>query len=111
MRSLRKFLLQKFPDITEEVDLSSRILAYRLAPGMKGIAFTIIPSHKGVKLGIPYGSQLADPDQLLEGSGKLHKVVPITSAGQLNTQALNDLINTSHTTALIRSRNEKSTDV
>lgn len=111
MLSLRDFLLQKFPNLVEEIDLTSRILAYRVGPGIKGISFTIIPSQKGVKLGIPYGSQLADPDKLLEGSGKLHKVVLITSAGQLNTQALSDLICASYQSALARSRKDNSTDV
>ncbi len=83
---LRVFLIKRFPELQEEVDLLSRILAYALAAGMPGVAFTIIPSRKAVKLGIPFGSQLQDPFGLLSGNGKLHKVVELHPGDKINPQ-------------------------
>ena len=83
---LRVFLIKRFPELQEEVDLPSRILAYALAAGMRGVAFTIIPSRKAVKLGIPFGSQLQDPFGLLSGNGKLHKVVELHPGDKINPQ-------------------------
>lgn len=76
----RAFLFENVPGLQEELDLPSRILVYRVAAGMRGIVFTLIPSKKGVKLGIYRGRELDDPACLMEGSGKVHTVIPLSEA-------------------------------
>lgn len=100
---VRAFLTLRFSNLQEEVDLPSRILAYSLVPGMRGVAFTIIPSRKAVKLGIPFGSQLQDPDGLLSGNGKLHKVVELHPGDQITPQ-LELLVDDAYQLALDRTR-------
>lgn len=78
LNRLRAHLTNTHPALCEELDLPSRILIYRIAPGMKGIVFTIIPSQKEVKLGFYRGRSLPDPVGLMQGSGKVHSVVTIT---------------------------------
>ena len=41
--------------------------------GLSGNVCTLILSKSGVKLGLVHGSELADPNGLLEGSGKVHR--------------------------------------
>lgn len=75
---VQEYLRNQVPDLMEEIDLPSRILIYRLSPGMKGIVFTLIPSIKGVKLGIYRGRDLEDPNQLMQGKGKVHSTIQMT---------------------------------
>lgn len=107
VKSLHKYLLEKIPGVSEEVDLPSRLLAYSIGPGMKGIVFTIIPSQKGVKLGINRGIDLDDPDQLLEGSGKVHKYVKIIDEDQLKLDNFNRLVDSAIALARIRVGNDR----
>lgn len=68
------------------------MIGYQRGPGYKGTLFTIILSKKGIKLGVPYGASISDPDSLLAGTGKVHRHVPITSTDQLEDPALHGLI-------------------
>lgn len=73
------FLLNTWPELAEEVDEPSRILVYRIAAGNNGIVFTLIPSRTGVKLGFYRGRALPDPAGLMQGSGKVHSSIPLTT--------------------------------
>lgn len=77
-RTLREFLLNTFPELNEQLDPASHLSAYNLAPGMKGIVFTLLLSKTGVKIGINRGSEIPDPAGLLEGTGKVHKYIRFT---------------------------------
>ena len=59
------------------------MIAYSYGPGCKGLVCTLILSRKGVKLGIVRGSELPDPKQLLEGSGKVHRFVQLNAPADL----------------------------
>ena len=90
--SLRKFLFKNLPGISEQLDLSARIIGYSYSAGYKGMICTIILSQKGIKLGFNKGSELPDPKKLLAGSGKVHKYVEIKSEKDLNSPALKTLL-------------------
>jgi hypothetical protein len=45
-----------------------------------------------LKLGFNKGAELPDPDQLLEGTGKISRYVQIKSVDQLNVPALKNLL-------------------
>ena len=75
LRAVQTRIKDSFPALVEELDAPSRIILYRIAPGMKGVVFTLIPSLRGVKLGFYRGRELNDPSRLLEGSGKVHATI------------------------------------
>ena len=83
----REALLAAFPQAEESADLQAHVLGYGYGPGYKGIIATLILSKTGVKIGIPYGAALADPEGLLTGAGKVHRHIAITGAKQLRAPA------------------------
>src|SRR5436190_1744902 len=70
---LRTIVRSVVPDACETLDRSARIVGYGLGPRYADTICVIIPSQKGVKLGIARGTELPDPKGLLEGSGKVHR--------------------------------------
>jgi hypothetical protein len=89
---LREKLIGLLPGIQEVVDQSARIIGYGYGPGYKDSICTIIPSKKGIKLGLYKGVELPDPVGLLEGSGKVHKYVSIKSDAHIDSPALKALL-------------------
>jgi hypothetical protein len=75
----RARVLSALPGVAESLDRPARMLAYAYGPGYAGMVCTLIPSQKGVKLGLYRGSLLPDPDGLLEGTGKVHRHVRIAA--------------------------------
>ena len=93
--ALRKLL----PDCIETVDNSGPYISFGYTTGYKGMVATIIISKAGVKLGLAGGASLPDPEELLEGSGKVHRYVVISSADVLRQRAV---------IALVRSADERA---
>ena len=89
---LREVLFANLPGIIEQVDLPARMIAYVYGQKYSEMICTIIPSKKGLKLGFNKGTELPDPDNLLEGTGKISRYVVIKSSGQLMSSALENLI-------------------
>jgi hypothetical protein len=92
INATRAALLAAFPKAAESVDSKARVLGYGYGPGYKGTVATLILSKTGVKIGVPYGAQLADPAGLLTGQGKVHRHIPIEAAAQLKSSALEALL-------------------
>ena len=82
----------KFPDITETVDLSAKMIAYSYGPTYKQLLFTVFPSKKGMKLGFNEGVQLNNDHGLLEGTGKISRYIPFRSAEQLENPTIVKLL-------------------
>lgn len=89
---LRELLLQKLPDIKEEVDLPAKMIAYSYGRKYIDMVAVIIPSQKGLKLGFAYGSSLPDPHTILKGNGKLSRYVEIKSADTIGDTAVSAMI-------------------
>ncbi|MEP7321754.1 MAG: DUF1801 domain-containing protein [Saprospiraceae bacterium] len=89
---LRETLLANLPDIIEQVDIPARMIAYSYGRKYIELLCVIIPSKKGLKLGFNRGIDLPDPDQLLEGTGKISRYVNITSEKQIKSLAIKKLI-------------------
>ena len=88
----RRVLSAAFPGATEKADPKAGLISYSYGPGYKGVVATLILSKGGVKIGIPYGATLEDPGGLLEGSGKVHKYIRITSRSALTRPGVNRLL-------------------
>ena len=60
--------------------------------GYRGLVFTVSPQRGYVNVGIAGGASLDDPDNLLEGTGKVHRHFKIRSAEQLDDERVHTLL-------------------
>src|SRR5437762_3620169 len=98
----RKHLRRVLPKIEEHADGSAPVIAYGYGPGYHGLVCTLILSKKGVKLGLVRGSELADPNQLLQGTGKVHRHIPLRTAADLRHPGVTELIKQTHAAWRVR---------
>ena len=88
----RDFLAKALPGAEESLDESAKLLGYGYGPGYKGLVCTLLSSKKGIKLGISHGSELPDPKQLMQGSGKVHRHVQLRTKNDLKQPGLKPLL-------------------
>ena len=88
----RDFLAKALPAAEETLDESAKLLGYGYGPGYKGLLCTLLLSKNGVKLGIAHGSELLDPKQLMQGSGKVHRHVQLRTNNDLKQPGLKPLL-------------------
>jgi hypothetical protein len=88
----RRWIKRTLPDVSESVDLRARLIGYGHGPGYTGAVCTLILSKTGIKLGLFGGAVLPDPHRLLQGSGKVHRHVPLTTAPDLRQAGLDQLL-------------------
>jgi hypothetical protein len=91
-RAARRWVRLSVPDLDETVDAKARLLGYGYGSGYRGMVCTLILSKGGVKLGLFRGAELPDPKGLLEGSGKVHRHVPLVDAADLRRPGLKRLL-------------------
>ena len=89
---LREVLFKNLPGVTEQLDVPAKMIAYCYGQKYSEMICTIIPSKKGIKLGFYKGVDLPDPDNLLEGTGKISRYVEIRSNDQVKSAVLKKLI-------------------
>jgi hypothetical protein len=89
---LRAIVRSAIPEALETLDRSARVVGYGFGPGYADTICVIIPSKKGVKLGIVRGTELPDPKSLLEGSGKVHRHVAFTKNSDLRKAGFKPLL-------------------
>ena len=88
----REYLAQVLPGAAETLDESAKLFGYGYGPGYKGLVCTLLLSRTGVKLGIARGSELPDPKQLMQGSGKVHRHVQLRTTEDLKQPGLKPLL-------------------
>lgn len=89
----RALILDVAPEAFETVWTRQKTAGYGTGPKKMSEHFCwIAPQRSHVNLGFNYGSELPDPEHLLEGSGKLMRHVKIRSEEDLNNPALRRLI-------------------
>jgi hypothetical protein len=70
-----------------------KIIGYGVGPKKMSEQFCYIAVFKQrINLGFYYGADLADPQNLLDGTGKLLRHIKISSPGQLEDPAIRQLI-------------------
>ncbi len=89
---LRKAIIATLPNIIEQVDIPAKMIAYCYGQKYSELICTIIPSKKSLKLGFNWGTELPDPEYLLEGNGKISRYVVIKSQEQVKSKAIKDLL-------------------
>jgi hypothetical protein len=88
----RDYLAEALPGAAETLDGSAKLLGYGYGSGYKGLVCTLLLSQTGVKLGIARGSELPDPKQLMQGSGKVHRHVQLRTIADLKQPGLKPLL-------------------
>ena len=89
-RELCLLVNEVLPDAVVTVDPD--LIGFGVAPGYRGLRFTVAAYRAHVNLGIARGVDLPDPAGLMEGKGKVHRHVKIRNSDQLRQPALRDLI-------------------
>jgi hypothetical protein len=91
-RAARQLILGLIPGAVEVVDAKTAVIGYGYGTGYKEMVCTLILSKGGVKLGLVGGASLPDPRKLLEGSGKVHRYIPLGRPADLRRPGLRPLL-------------------
>lgn len=89
---LREVLHANLPEIIEQVDLPAKMIGYCYGQKYVDLICALFPSKKGIKISFNRGAKLPDPENLLEGTGKISRYVVITTEGQIHSPALKTLL-------------------
>ncbi len=94
----RALIRDVMPDVVEVPWTRQRVVGYGVGPRKMSEHFCYIAFHKNhVNLGFNYGSELPDPEGLLQGPGKLLRHVKISSPEDLSNPALRRLLEVAST--------------
>jgi len=99
---MRQLLFKVLPGIAEEIDVPAKILGYGYGKKYTETVCTLIPSKKGLKLGLYRAIDLPDPEKILTGSGKVHKYVVIDSVDTIISTALKNMLKVAHEACMER---------
>jgi hypothetical protein len=89
---LRSVILNTLPNVTEQLDIPAKMVAYCYGQKYAELICMLIPSKKGLKLGFYKGIDLPDPAHLLEGTGKISRYIEIKHEEQIQSPALKILL-------------------
>ena len=94
----RELIRDVMPDVVEVPWPRQRIVGYGVGPKKMTEHFCYISVHKShIDLGFNYGSELPDPEGLLQGTGKLFRHLKITTPEDLARPAVRRLLETAST--------------
>lgn len=92
-RALRKLVADVYPEAVEVPWPNQQVIGYGVGPKKQTEHFGYIGAHSNhINLGFNYGSELADPEGLLEGTGKKFRHVKIQKPDDVTRPALRELI-------------------
>jgi len=92
-RRARTLIRDVYPAVVEVPWPKQRAVGYGVGPRKMSEHFCYVSLSGGhINLGFNYGSELPDPDHLLEGTGKLFRHVKLHGAAQLDNPALRRLL-------------------
>ena len=90
---LRLFVLDFYPEAIELLYHTHALTSVYSLSEKLGNSFCMIPIYTNhLNLGFNKGTLLSDPKQLLKGTGKLIRHIPISSAKEFNNDSVKDLI-------------------
>jgi hypothetical protein len=88
----RALIFKVIPKTIEMVDAKAKLIGYGFGPKYMDMICSLMPTKAGVTLGIAWGTELPDPQKLLEGTGKVHRHVKLQSKADLEGPALKALL-------------------
>ncbi|MCW5876064.1 MAG: DUF1801 domain-containing protein [Anaerolineales bacterium] len=83
--ALRDLVFEIEPRVKEQIDFKASLLGYGYRETYKHIICVIILYSEYVNLGFPRGVDLADPEGLLEGTGKYARHVKMRELAQIES--------------------------
>src|SRR2546427_3967509 len=89
---VRTLILESMPGAVEQVDPPDGLIAYGTGPRLGEQVLAIVPHTSHVNLQFADGVDLADPDGLLEGTGRRVRHVKSRTLEDAERPALGDLI-------------------
>lgn len=92
-QQIRQLIYEVFPEVVEVVWERQKNIGF--GTGIKKMTehfCWIMPATKHVTLGFNYGAELPDPNNILEGTGKLFRHVKIKSTEQLSDENLLEIL-------------------
>ncbi|MDQ3929578.1 MAG: DUF1801 domain-containing protein [Chloroflexota bacterium] len=94
----RKLILEVMPGVVEVPWPRPMLVGYGVGPKKMSEHFCYISMHKDhIDLGFNYGSELPDPEDLLEGTGKLFRHIKITRPEDVARPAVRRLLEAAST--------------
>ncbi len=92
-RAARALIREIMPEVVEVPWPKQRVIGYGVGPKKMSEHFCYIGVFKRhINLGFYYGSELPDPANLLEGTGKNFRHIKISDASQLEEEAVRELV-------------------
>ncbi len=101
-KRLEVLVKEVFPDAVKSRDRSD--LGFGFGKGYKGLVFVVSPQRTHVNLGVAQGAELQEAFPLLQGSGKVHRHVKITTVEDLANPELRRLMKAALKAARARHR-------
>lgn len=90
---LRKFILELYPDCNELLYHTHALTALFSTSEKMGDAFCMIPIYSNhLNLGFNKGTLLNDPHELLQGTGKFIRHIPIKKPGDYRNEKTKQLL-------------------
>jgi hypothetical protein len=94
--ALRSLMRDVAPDAVEQLDLPDRVLAFGFGPPggvrLRGLAVALIPHTGHVNVQLADGALLADPQDIVEGTGKRIRHVKCRSVEDVARPSLRVLL-------------------
>jgi hypothetical protein len=105
-KSIADFIIEFDKDVHIVIRAGEKTVAYGIGPKKMSEAYCyIMPQKDYLNLGFFHGSELSDPKQLLEGTGKKLRHVKIKSIDEADSQVIKDLIIESREARIIANSN------
>ena len=100
-RTLRAIVKSAMPQANEILFASHNHIGYSFSESMGDRVCYVCPMKDYVRLGFMFGTYLADPDQLLVGTGKRLRHVKVRTVQEASHPALQQLVQAAWADALV----------
>lgn len=98
---LRSYILEQFPNTTEILYYTHALSSVYSVSDKLGDSYCMINSYTNhMNLGFNKGTLLDDPNQLLEGTGKLIRHLPVYAPNDYRNDAVKKLLNQAYNNEL-----------
>ena len=91
-RALEAVIREELPDVVVQFDRGNGLLAFGRSMKMRDLLFALIPHAGWVNLQLADGAVLANPDGLIEGTGKRMRHAKVRSGGLARDPRIREII-------------------
>lgn len=106
-RELRAMVKGGMPEANEVLFARHNHIGYLFTESMRDRVCYICPLKDYVRLGFDYGGHLADPERILEGTGKRMRHVKVRTLKEADNPALKQLVEAAWANAITHMKTKK----